>query len=139
MAVPKYDKFMPAIIRCLGDGKIHTLKELTEYCANEFMLSASDRAETISSGQNKLHNRVGWAKSYLNKAGLIESPKRANFCLTQEGYKALNNGADCVTLDYLTQFDSFNEFQGRTNSKNNSEELSLPLRNQGQVFHHHED
>lgn len=127
MAVPKYDKFMPAIIRCLGDGKIHTLKELTEYCANEFMLSASDRAETISSGQNKLHNRVGWAKSYLNKAGLIESPKRANFCLTQEGYKALNNGADCVTLDYLTQFDSFNEFQGRTNSKNNSEELSLPL------------
>ncbi len=127
MAVPKYDEFMPAIIRCLGDGTIHTLKELTEYCANEFSLSASDRAETISSGQNKLHNRVGWAKSYLKKAGLIDSPKRAHFCLTQEGYKALQSGADCVTLDYLTQFDSFNEFQSKTNNKDNSTENSISI------------
>ena len=75
MAVPKYDELLPSIIRCLGDNEIHSLKELTDYCAKEFQLSDDDRAETISSGQNKLHNRVGWAKSYLKKAGLIESPR----------------------------------------------------------------
>ena len=31
MAVPKYDEFMPSIIRCLGDGNVHTLKELAEF------------------------------------------------------------------------------------------------------------
>lgn len=113
MAVPKYYEFMPSIIKCLGDGKVHSLKELNDYCAKSFDLTDADRSETISSGQNKLHNRVGWAKSYLKKAGLIESTKRAHFQLTEEGRKALDQGAECVTLDYLSQFDSFNEFQGR--------------------------
>ena len=114
MAVPKYDEFMPSIIRCLGDGKVHSLRQLTDYCADEFRLSETDRAETLSSGQSKLNNRVGWAKFYLKKAGLIKSTKRAHFCLTDEGVKAFQAGADCVTLEYLYKFDSFSEFQGKT-------------------------
>ena len=113
MAVPKYDAFMPSIIRCLGDGKVHSLKEITEYCAIEFNLSDTDKAETISSGQSKLNNRVGWAKSYLKKAGLIQCTKRAHFSLTDEGVKAFRTGADCVTLEYLSKFESYNEFQGK--------------------------
>lgn len=117
MAVPRYDEFMPSIIRCLGDGNTHSLKELTEYCAAEFKINEIDRAETISSGQNKLFNRVSWAKSYLKKAGLIESPKRAHFCLTEEGKKAYQQGPECVNLKYLYQFDSFQEFQGKSYPK----------------------
>ena len=117
MAVPRYDEFMPSIIRCLGDGKIHSLKELTEYCAVEFKLNDHDRAETISSGQNKLLNRVSWAKSYLKMAGLINCPKRAHFCLSDEGVKAYQQGPECVTVDYLYQFDSFKEFQNKASHK----------------------
>lgn len=131
MAVPRYDEFLPCIIRCLGDDKIHSLSELTEYCAAAFDLDESDRAETISSGQNMLRNRVGWAKSYLKKAGLIESPKRAHFCLSDEGRKAYQQGPDHVTLEYLGQFDSFREFQGKTPHKNSSgaggEQLTIKL------------
>ena len=112
MAVPRYDEFMPSIIRCLSDGKVHSLKELTEYCADAFNLDEKDRTEALSSGQNKLLNRVSWAKTYLNKAGLIESPKRAHFCLSEEGKKAYRQGPDCVTLEYLYQFESFREFNG---------------------------
>lgn len=123
MPVPKYNEFMPSIIRCLGDGEQHSLRELTEYCAEEFKLSDADRAETIeSSGQNKLHNRVGWANTYLKKAGLVESPKRAYVCLTDEGRKALRKGAERVTLDYLSQFDSFNEFRGGSRRKQDDPE-----------------
>lgn len=123
MPVPKYNEFMPSIIRCLGDGEQHSLRELTEYCAEEFRLSDSDRAETIeSSGQNKLHNRVGWANTYLKKAGLVESPKRAHVRLTDEGRKALRKGAERVTLDYLSQFDSFNEFRGGSRRKQDDPE-----------------
>ena len=98
MSVPKYNEFFPSIIRCLSDGETHSFKELVEYCALDFSLSDADRAETISSGQNKLINRVGWAKSYLKKAGLISSPKRAHFCLSEEGIKAFQKGAECVDL-----------------------------------------
>lgn len=122
MAVPKYDEFMPSIIRCLGDGKVHSLKQITEYCANEFQLSETDKSETLSSGQSKLNNRVGWAKTYLKKAGLIKSTKRAHFCLTVEGAKAFQAGADCVTLEYLRSFDSINEFEGK--AKENHKTIS---------------
>ena len=119
MAVPKFYEFMPAIINCLGDEKIHTLKELTAYCANALQLSDDDRAEAISNGQNKLYGRVGWAKTYLLKAGLIESPQRAHFKLTELGKNAFQQGAECVTLEYLNQFTSFKDFQG--NSLHNPE------------------
>lgn len=114
MAVPKFYELMPAIINCLGDGKIHTLKELTAYCADLFKLSDDDKAEVISSGQNRLHNRVGWAKTYMMKAGLIESPQRAHFKLAELGEKAFKQGSECVTLEYLNQFESFKDFQGHS-------------------------
>ena len=113
MAVPKFDECMPEIIRCLGDGKVHTSKELSEYVSTSLKLSKEDLAETISSGYSKFISRVNWAKTYLGKAGLLESPKRGGFCLTSEGKKAFQNGPEHVTLEYLRQFDSFNEFQGR--------------------------
>lgn len=114
MAVPKFYEFMPSIVNCLGDGKIHTLKELTVYCADALQLSDEDRAETIPSGQNKLHHRIGWAKTYLVKAGLIESPQRAHFKLTELGKSVFQQGAECITLEYLDQFESFRGFQGRS-------------------------
>ena len=126
MSVPQYYELMPSIIRCLGDGEIHTLKELVEYCAKELKLSDADKEETISSGQNMLLNRVSWAKTYLKKAGLIQSPKRACFTLTDEGRKALDKGADCVTLKYLEQFDAFVAFKGKSASNNdNTEDTSV--------------
>lgn len=116
MSVPKYDEFMPTIITLLGDGNIHSIKEMTEYCANAFNLNESDRMATISSGQNMLRNRVAWAKAYLKKAGLISSPSRANFIITDEGLKAFKKGSECVTLDYLRQYDSFREFTGKSSA-----------------------
>ena len=110
MSVPKYNDFMPAIINCLGDGKIHTTKELTDYCADALQLSETDRNETMASGQNTLSNRVGWARTYLKKAGLIELPKRGQCRLSATGQTAYKQGADCVDLKYLLQFDSFKEF-----------------------------
>ena len=120
MSVPQYYEFMPSIIRCLGDGEIHTLKELVVYCTNDMKLTDEDTAETLSSGENTLHNRVSWAKTYLKKAGLIVSPKRACFILSDEGRKAYDKGADCVTLKYLEQFDAFVAFKGKSTSNNES-------------------
>ena len=124
MSVPKYNEFFPSIIRCLGDGKVHSLKELTEYCAKEFKISDDDKSKSSSSGKNILYDRVGWAKTYLKKAGLITSPKRTYFCLTEEGQKAFQNGADNITLEYLNKFDSFVEFTRKNINHNKISNLT---------------
>ena len=125
MAVPKYNELFPYIIECLGDGNIHSLSDLTDYCAKSFKLTDSELSETITSGQNKLRNRVGWAKAYLKKAGLIESPKRANYCLTNEGRKAFDAGTEKVTLKYLYQFDSIKEFVGKVSKGNDKDDVII--------------
>ncbi len=116
---------MPSIIRCLGDGEIHTLKELVTYCASDMKLTDEDKEETIASGQNMLLNRVSWAKTYLKKAGLIQSPKRACFTLTDEGRKAYDKGADCVNLKYLSQFDAFVAFKGKSATEDKQDDTPV--------------
>lgn len=117
MAVPKFQQFFPPVIKSLGDGKVHTIQEINEYCINELKLSEQDCLEQIPSGYSKVNNRIAWAKTYLKKAGLIESPARTKFRLTEEGMKAYQLGAECVTLEYLQQFESFQKFHETKNDE----------------------
>lgn len=115
MPVPKYYEFFPYVLKCLSDKKNHSMKEIAEYCANCAKLTEEDKRETISSGMPVYTNRVGWARTYLSKAGLVERVARSVYHLTPLGEQAVAYGADKIDLDYLRQFDSFNEF---SNSKN---------------------
>lgn len=115
MSVPKYFQFFPYVLNCLSDNQNHSMKEITEYCANAVGLTDEDKRETISSGMPIYANRVGWARTYLSKAGLIEKTARSIYRITLEGQKAVQFGTEKIDLNYLRQFDSFNEF---TNSKN---------------------
>ena len=116
MAVPKYDNFFISILTFLSDGQEHVLKEIRDYCADSFELSEEDRKAVIPSGQNMLRSRVGWARFYLKSAGLIESPRRATYHITQLGREALERG---VTLEYIQ------ELQQR-----NGEAISDPLQDE---------
>lgn len=113
MSVPKYNEIMPEIIRCLGDGKIHDIKEIREFCAQAFSLSDEERLLVLPSGYNMFYDRVSWAKTYLKKAGLIESPSRTNYKLTADGIAAFSIGPENITLAYLQKFDSFKKFFGK--------------------------
>lgn len=43
--------------------------------ASRFGLSNEEREQLLPSGKQRvLHNRIHWAKTYLTKAGLLESP-----------------------------------------------------------------
>ena len=111
VAVPKYNELMPYVIQALGDGNIHTIKELEAFCVDALQLSVEDRQKMLPSGQKTaLINRLNWAKTYLQKAGLVVTPKRGNHQLTDLGKKAFADGPEKVTLNYLKQFDSYNEF-----------------------------
>ena len=107
MAVPNIDDLFAPIITCLSDGKIHSLKELTEYCAVALNLSKNDIEQRLDDGRTKLYFRVGWAKQHLKKAGLIDSPQRAYFRLTTEGFNVFKSGTEKINKKYLSQFDGY--------------------------------
>lgn len=113
MAVPKYHEFMKPLLQMLGDGQEQKIQSLYADLANDFRLTDADRAEYLPSGRQLLyHNRIGWAKTYLVKAGLLESPKRAVVRITDLGKATLLENPPEINPQYLTKFSKFQEFIG---------------------------
>lgn len=110
MNLPSYEAMMPAVLASLADGKTRPLREVFELVSQHYAFSAEQLAETLPSGrQTTIRSRVGWAKTYLVKAGLITQPKRGLCVITQRGLEALTSGQ---TIDnrYLAQFGEFVAF-----------------------------
>lgn len=121
MAVPKYFEMYKSFLRGLEDGKEHPYIDVKKQVIKDFNLSDADITELLpSEKQSIFNNRIGWCRTYLKKAGLIESPSRAHFVITTEGKRILNT-VDVISNDTLRTFPSFVEFMG--GEVNNGQEI----------------
>jgi len=117
MPVPDYQSIMLPLLKCVADEQIHKFRELIKLLAQKFELTEEDRRELLPSGKQPLFdNRVGWANTYLKKAGLLQSEKRGFVQITNLGLEVLNSNPEKINAAFLRQYDSFNEFVG-TNGK----------------------
>jgi len=123
MAVPDYQSIMLPLLKLAGDKQEHTIREAIDYIAETFKLTESDKKEVLPSGQQYIiDNRVGWARTYLKKAGLLESTKRAYFKITDLGLEVLEKNPKEVNIKFLEQFPLFIEFRNIKKEKDNHEE-----------------
>ncbi len=114
MPVPSYDTFMLPLLRALDDGQEHDVRELRDRIAAEFKLTEADRAERVSTGRQVAYdNRVGWAKTYLDKAGLLTATRRGWCRITDAGRKVVAQNPERIDRDLLLQFESFRAFASR--------------------------
>lgn len=126
MAIPDFQSIMRPMLEHLADEKVHKNRETNEFLAEHFQLSEEELSEMLPSGYARLFdNRIGWAKTHLKGAGLIESPARAKYRITQRGLDALSQTDQPINLAYLKQFDEYKEFQsGSKNEKPKEPETS---------------
>lgn len=112
MQIPDYQTIMLPFLRLLSDSKEYAFRDTVELLADQFNLSESERREMLPSGQQTVfQNRVGWARTYLKKAGLVESPKRGAVKITERGMQVLNSNPERIDADFLDQFPEFVEFK----------------------------
>lgn len=125
MAIPDYQTCMLPFLRFLGDSKEHTLREAEEALGEYFKLSPVERTELLPSGQQGIFkNRIGWARTYLKKACLIEAPKRGTFKITDRGLKTLANNPPRIDGKFLEQFPEFMEFRDISKTANGGAAVS---------------
>ena len=111
MAVPKYNELMKPLLVAVQDGEVYKMKDVTSMLTQHLNQSAEDLAELLPSGsQTVFKNRVGWAKTYLKKAGLLDSPARATIVITDAGKKVVADNPEKIDSKYLEQFPSFVDF-----------------------------
>lgn len=117
MAIPDYQSCMLPLLKYYGDGQGHTLREAVDALANEFKLTDGERRERLPSGQEIFDNRVGWARTYMKKAALIESPKRGVNRITPRGSEVLKQKPQRIDVNFLMQFKEFQEFRALKHPK----------------------
>ena len=122
MAVPEYQTFMLPLLQLAADQKEHLLSEAYEVLAQQFNLTEEERTALLPSGkQSRFENRVGWARTYLKKAELLDSVGRGKFRITSRGLDVLKTKPSSISRDFLTQYPEFREFQTRQNTKSDDE------------------
>lgn len=112
MAIPDYQSIMLPLLRLLADGQTRTSRSCIDSLADHFSLTDEERRELLPSGkQPTFDNRVGWAKTYMGKAGLLVAPKRGHWCITDRGQEVLEQRPKSIDVPFLEQFDEFIEFR----------------------------
>jgi len=103
---------MLPLLQFAADRKEHSLRETIDVLADHFSLTPSERKELLPSGQQKVFdNRVGWARTYLVKAGLLRATRRGHYEITQRGLRVLESNPPRIDAKYLEQFDEFRQFR----------------------------
>jgi restriction system protein len=112
MAIPDFQTLMRPLLELASDGKLHSLAEAREVLGNKFKLTDQEQMLLLPSGRQAVFvNRVAWAKVYLDHAGLLETPLRGQFKISERGRKSLKQAPERITINYLLQFPEFVEFR----------------------------
>ena len=129
MAIPTYEECMLPLMKIAEDGKEHLFREATDALINQFNLTEKEKQELLPSGSAfVINNRIGWARTYLTKAGLLLKTKRGYFRISEEGKKLLQKKPAFINTKMLKEYDAFNEFQTTKetdNSENNKTEHNI--------------
>ena len=102
---------MLPLLAYASDKKEHSLRDSIEHLSALFKLTKEERQELLPSGSQAIFdNRVGWAKTHLMKAGLLESPRRSIFQITSRGNMVLDQKPKVINMSFLRQFQEYIEF-----------------------------
>lgn len=112
MSIPDYQSIMLPLLHFASDEKEHSLREAIDVLAEKFALSKEERKELLPSGrQPTFDNRVGWARTYMKKAGLLQTTRRGCFQISQRGLQVIRANPKQVDVNFLNQFPEFLEFR----------------------------
>lgn len=132
MPIPTFQAVMLPLLRDFSTGD-KLGQESVDAMAAHFRLTPEEIAVRLPSGkQSKFTNRVAWAKSHLKAAGLIQSPRRGVYRLTERGKQVLQSKPIEITLNFLDQFPEHAVFRGVTATNAAGVATAAPL---GQATH----
>lgn len=129
--IPDYQTLMLPVLKSVADGKEHKFREIADSIAKNFGLTEEELGCRLPSGnQSIFDNRLGWAKTYLKKACLIEYKGKGVLKITERGKQVLKDSPKKIDNKFLKQYDEFNEFQNKVNPKEEKQETETDYKNQ---------
>lgn len=128
MTIPDYETLMLPVLKLFSSGA-KNVSECLPAVKREFGITDQEAEELLPSGWvTVLQSRTHWARTYLSKAGLLESPKRNLHVITDLGRQVLAQNPQRIDNAFLDQFGSFAEWRNAANATTGSEETVTPAK-----------
>jgi restriction system protein len=123
MTIPDFQTIMLPLLLVTNDEREHLTTEFAEELAKHFALSEQELNELLPSGkQPTFYNRVGWARTYLTKSGLLEMTKKSNYRITEEGKKVIKENPSQINMKFLEQFPGYTAFRTKKSGRKKPEQ-----------------
>lgn len=125
MGIPDYQTIMLPLLQYLSDQQEHRIRDVIEPISDIFNLTEDEKCEVLGSKQPIINNRIGWARTYLKKAGLLEDPRRGYAKITDRGLEILKTNPQKIDVKLLEQFPEFVEFRSLKRHKNGTDIVDI--------------
>jgi len=108
------------VLRSLEDGNARHIGEIVSDVIGGVNLTENELNQMLPSGQSTvIGSRIGWARTYLNKAGLIEKmPGRGIYRITPRGLEVLTRNPERIDNNLLSEYGGFTEWIKKGNKTN---------------------
>lgn len=123
---PKFVQYFQPVIDGLRDlGSSAKPREVYAWIAERHSVPQEEIEGTTRGGQSKFENKVGWARFYLAKAGLIDTEQRGVWVLTEKGRKTNISHDEAYNLFKLIH-DGFQREPGEAEKTVDEADASVP-------------
>lgn len=124
MPIPDFQSLMLPTLQALSDGADTPIRLVRERVAQAEGLTQDELGELLPSGRQPVfNNRVGWALTYMQRAGLLKYARRGVYRLTDDGSRLLENEPVRIDISVLRKYAKYVEWsnsqvsdQGSTNT-----------------------
>jgi len=125
MAIPSFQDFMLPMLELMRDGEPHKMLDIKEKLAEYFNFSEEEKKMRLPSGKQVVYKfRIGWARTYLYYAGLIERVDKGVYKITERGLEVLREKPSKINVNYLMRFPEFREFLNKGKEKTTEDDKS---------------
>jgi restriction system protein len=112
MTIPDFQTIMLPLLKITEDGKEHSIQDFVSRLARSFELSEQELNELLPSGKQPIfYNRVGWARTFLSKSGLLQLTQRPYYRITERGRDVLMQNPLRIDMKFLKQFPEYVQFR----------------------------
>lgn len=114
MPIPDYETLMLPVLRLFASGTTR-VRDCIPEIVRQFDITPEEAEQLIPSGSlSVVASRTHWARTYLSKAGLLESPRRNHHLITERGRTVLASNPARIDNAFLVQFSEFGDWRRRS-------------------------
>ena len=123
--IPDFQSAMLPILSKMKDEKIYDSTMIRNIVVEHFGITEEEKQVKTPNGKQLLYyNRIAWSISYLRTGGLIESPERGKYKISELGKKVLSNPPEKITIRFLKELNpDKNLFEREKKEKTEEEQI----------------